>query len=440
MKKITLKLISFLLFFLLLQSSFSQDVTTHHFKISGKERVPVNVGPSKERTVEYDPQSPDHLVITDYADNGLLVQKARFLFLGQKFKLSNLDGYIFKAELFKDGMLSKYDKAGIIARGFVYNKDTLLQKIFYYSNGNKQIVVGGDEKQMNGDFKMWYPNGQLSFTGVYKNNKKNGSFESFDEAGTPERQGVYKNGRLISGESVVPDLQYDNPDVSAQYIDGEEAFNNYLRNKTAHLPEFKAMNDSTYRTMDLSFSISKTGRITNLDLSSLKDSLDKEMVHLAFQDFTGFKPALIEGAPVRSLLSLKLAVTNQGLQEAKNVKAYRDSANQAVFFLVEQMPRFPGGEFELRKLIANSIKYPVYAQEHGIEGKVYVNFVIERDGAVDHIHVVNEPDPVLGQEAIRVVKNLPKWIPGYQRGKPVRVSYTIPINFVISTEMKIRNK
>lgn len=407
-------------------------MTSHHFKILGKERVSINVGAAKERTVEYDPQSPDHLFITDYTDDGLLVQKVRFLVLVKKFKLSNIEDYLFKAKLLKDGTVTRYDKEGSVVSGLVYDKDTLRQRIFYYKNGNKQIVVEGDEKQMNGDFKMWYPNGQLSFRGVYKNNKKDGSFESFDEAGNPERQGVYKNGILISGESVASDLQYDNPDVSAKYVDGEEAFNKYLMNKTADLPEVKAIKDSTYRIVDLSLSINKTGRITNLDLSSVKDNQDKEMIKMAFNNFPGFKPALIEGAPVRSLLSLKLAVTNQGLQEAKNVKAYRDSVNQPVFFIVEQMPRFPGGGLELRKQIANTIKYPVYAQEHGIDGKVYVNFIIEQDGSIDHIRVAKGAAPSLDQEAIRVIKNLPKWIPGYQRGKPARVSYTIPISFNIN--------
>ncbi|MCF8357286.1 MAG: energy transducer TonB [Prolixibacteraceae bacterium] len=100
-----------------------------------------------------------------------------------------------------------------------------------------------------------------------------------------------------------------------------------------------------------------------------------------------------------------------------------------VFVIVEDMPEFPGGELALRKWIANNIKYPVIAAENGIQGKVYVQFVVDRDGSVSNARIARGVDPSLDQEALRVVNNLPKWKPGMQRGKPVRVSYTVPINF-----------
>ena len=102
-----------------------------------------------------------------------------------------------------------------------------------------------------------------------------------------------------------------------------------------------------------------------------------------------------------------------------------------VFFIVEDMPEFPGGELALRKFIANSIKYPVIAQENGIQGKVYVNFVVDKDGSITNARIARGVDRSLDQEALRVVNTLPKWKPGQQRGKPVKVSYTVPINFVL---------
>ncbi len=102
-----------------------------------------------------------------------------------------------------------------------------------------------------------------------------------------------------------------------------------------------------------------------------------------------------------------------------------------VFFIVEDMPEFPGGELALRKYIANAIKYPVIAQENGIQGKVYVTFVVDKDGGISDARVARGVDPSLDKEALRVVNTLPKWKPGKQRGKPVRVSYTVPINFVL---------
>ncbi|MBN2805765.1 MAG: energy transducer TonB [Prolixibacteraceae bacterium] len=100
-----------------------------------------------------------------------------------------------------------------------------------------------------------------------------------------------------------------------------------------------------------------------------------------------------------------------------------------VFIIVEDMPEFPGGELALRKWIGSNIKYPVIAAENGIQGKVYVTFVVDKDGSISNARIARGVDPSLDQEALRVVNNLPKWKPGKQRGKPVRVSYTVPINF-----------
>ena len=102
-----------------------------------------------------------------------------------------------------------------------------------------------------------------------------------------------------------------------------------------------------------------------------------------------------------------------------------------VFFIVEDMPEFPGGEMALRTYIANAIKYPVIAQENGIQGKVYVTFVVGKDGKVSNATIARGVDPSIDKEALRVVNTLPAWKPGKQRGKPVNVSYTVPINFVL---------
>ncbi len=108
-----------------------------------------------------------------------------------------------------------------------------------------------------------------------------------------------------------------------------------------------------------------------------------------------------------------------------------ETDDAAVFFIVEEMPEFPGGDAELRKYIANSVKYPVIAQENGIQGRVYVQFVVGTDGGVTQVKVARGVDPNLDKEAIRVVQSMPKWKAGKQRGKAVKVSYTVPINFVL---------
>lgn len=110
------------------------------------------------------------------------------------------------------------------------------------------------------------------------------------------------------------------------------------------------------------------------------------------------------------------------------VEEEEESAQQ-IFTVVEEMPKFPGGDSELLKFIAKSIKYPVIAQENGIQGRVICSFVVNRDGTVVDAEVLRGVDPSLDKEALRVISTMPKWTPGKQRGKPVRVKYTVPITF-----------
>jgi protein TonB len=100
-----------------------------------------------------------------------------------------------------------------------------------------------------------------------------------------------------------------------------------------------------------------------------------------------------------------------------------------VFDVVEQMPEFPGGQAALLKWIGDNIKYPAIAEENGIQGRVVCTFVVERDGSVTDVQVARSIDPSLDKEAIRVLKKMPKWIPGRQNGSPVRVKYTVPVTF-----------
>lgn len=102
-----------------------------------------------------------------------------------------------------------------------------------------------------------------------------------------------------------------------------------------------------------------------------------------------------------------------------------------VFVVVEEMPHFPGGDSELFKYLSNSIRYPVAAQEAGIQGRVICQFVVDKDGSITDVTVVRSVDVNLDNEAIRVLEAMPKWIPGKQRGETVRVKYTLPLNFAL---------
>ena len=107
-----------------------------------------------------------------------------------------------------------------------------------------------------------------------------------------------------------------------------------------------------------------------------------------------------------------------------------EEEEEVVFVVVESMPEFPGGQQALFKYLSENVKYPVIAQENGIQGRVICQFVVNKDGSIVDVEVVRSGgDPSLDKEAVRVIKSMPKWKPGKQRGKAVRVKYTVPVNF-----------
>jgi protein TonB len=110
---------------------------------------------------------------------------------------------------------------------------------------------------------------------------------------------------------------------------------------------------------------------------------------------------------------------------------------EQIFIIVETMPEFPGGQQAMMKFIAENVQYPVIAMENGIQGRVVCQFVVEKDGKPSNIQVVRTSgDASLDKEAVRVIGTMPKWKPGIQFGKPVRVTFTLPINFKLSDEPK----
>ena len=107
-----------------------------------------------------------------------------------------------------------------------------------------------------------------------------------------------------------------------------------------------------------------------------------------------------------------------------------EEEEEVVFVVVETMPEFPGGQQALFKYLSENVKYPVIAQENGIQGRVICQFVVNKDGSIVEVEVVRSGgDASLDKEAVRVIKSMPKWKPGKQRGKAVRVKYTVPVNF-----------
>jgi len=132
---------------------------------------------------------------------------------------------------------------------------------------------------------------------------------------------------------------------------------------------------------------------------------------------------------------VKETVTDEAVVEVvEEVKeeVQEEVKEEEVFLVVEEMPSFGTGDAnEFRTYVSANMKYPEVAAENGIQGRVFVQFVVEPDGSITNVRVIRGVDPSLDKEAIRVVQSSPKWNPGKQRGKPVRVSFTFPITFVL---------
>jgi periplasmic protein TonB len=141
---------------------------------------------------------------------------------------------------------------------------------------------------------------------------------------------------------------------------------------------------------------------------------------------------------------IKEEVVNENVETGDSSKIEGNSGNntsdgdggdfdpKGIYFVVDKMPEYPGGDFALRKYIAENIKYPPVAHKNGIKGMVYVRFCVTYEGVVEKVEVVRGVNPILDQEALRVVQSLPKWAPGERKGKKVSVWYSVPINFQLN--------
>lgn len=159
-----------------------------------------------------------------------------------------------------------------------------------------------------------------------------------------------------------------------------------------------------------------------------KDELVKEENQLKSQEDLDKKAAVGAETHEGSDSRIVEAVRND-VAVATPPPAPKEEVTQKIFEVVEQPPSFPGGEGALLSWLKDNLRYPVVAQENGVQGRVIVSFVVERDGSISDVKIARSKDPSLDKEALRVVKAMPHWQPGKQNGSTVRVKYNLPVNF-----------
>ncbi|MFN8241727.1 MAG: TonB family protein [Bacteroidales bacterium] len=218
------------------------------------------------------------------------------------------------------------------------------------------------------------------------------------------------------------DTLWIRPEVKAEFPGGKDAFKKYLTEKLIYPAEAK--NAGFSGTVAVSFNVGKDGKLSGFSVNmGQSPSLDAEALKLA-RSMPSWTPATVNNRKVMSHASASFTF--------ETAKPSSGDVPEEVFVVVEEMPRYPGGEKALLEYVKNTVQYPAKAKENGIQGRVILRFCVNQNGGIEKVGVLRGVDLSLDQEAIRVVKGLAKWEPGKQGGKPVKVWYNMPVTFALS--------
>ena len=235
------------------------------------------------------------------------------------------------------------------------------------------------------------------------------------------------------------DTIYQVVDEMPMFPGGEAAMMKFVSNNVKYPQEAKD-NDISGRVF-ISFVVEKDGSVSNVKvMRGIGGGCDEEAVRV-ISSMPKWKPGIKDGKPVRVsyMMPLTFKLTEgQPAKSAPKVDASQPDMKpdkDGVYQTVEEMPEFPGGVEALIDYVGKNVKYPESAKKNNLQGRVIVKFVIEKDGTVTNVEVGRGWGNELDEEAVRVVKAMPKWKPGKQDGKTVRVSYMLPINFILGNEM-----
>lgn len=214
---------------------------------------------------------------------------------------------------------------------------------------------------------------------------------------------------------------------------GDEALLTYINTQIKY-PQIAKDNGIQGRVI-VTFTVNKDGTISDSEVvRGVDPSLDTEALRV-IESFPLWTPGKQRGNPVRVKYTVPITFSLGG-SLAESTRGGKDvevkptpSKHGDVYTVVEEMPRFPGGDQALLKYINQNIKYPVDAQEKGLQGRVIASFIVLKDGKITDINVVRGVAPSLDEESVRVIASMPLWTPGKEGGKPVNVKYTVPITF-----------
>ena len=237
---------------------------------------------------------------------------------------------------------------------------------------------------------------------------------------------------LLDVATSTKDTVYQIAEEMPEFPGGVEALMDFV-GKNVKYPEEAKEKEISGRVF-VSFVIEKDGSVSNVKvLRGIGGGCDEEAVRV-IKGMPKWKPGMQKGKPVRVsyMMPINFKLDSQPTKPAQKADVSKPDMKpdkNGVYQICEQMPEFPGGVEALMDFVAKNVVYPQEAMDKEISGRVYVSFVIEKDGSVNEVKVMKGIGGGCDDEAVRVIKAMPKWKPGKQDGKPVRVSYMMPITF-----------
>ncbi|QGY46332.1 TonB family protein [Maribellus comscasis] len=353
---------------------------------------------------------------------------------------------------FKTGKIIGYYESGEVK--FKGNQNLALngKLTHYYKNGNLKKEENFKGGILSGKTISYFPNGNIKSKAEFQNLLLNGKYTSYHENDLVKRKATFEMGKAVHEKCF--DESHEKIAckefvVAPRFTEEKYNFKTELRKLDLHF--HSGQTDTSYLEINLKVEPSGTVSLEGLNFGR-KEELSPYLKQW-LTELPRLKPATIDGNPIPCYLQLGVPVTGNkmlfesepdsytttfrdfGTQENITTfhQEYRNLANEQVFIIVDNMPQFPGGEKALRNFISLNIRYPELAQKSRVQGKIYVTFVIDSKGRPGNVKISKSVHPLLDAEAIRVIKEMPDWKPGSQKGKPVNVSYTVPINFELTT-------
>ena len=211
--------------------------------------------------------------------------------------------------------------------------------------------------------------------------------------------------------------------------------------------------DGIIDTVNVVFVVEKNKNISDVKLMKPKDTLnayDYEAIR-AVKELPVSEPAILNHKPVNMRLFIPVIFNYQNIDTSYakreqhiydghkfyyysfyDTTVFQMEERMPVFQVAEQMPSFPGGMDALMAYLAKNVQYPDDALKRFQSGRVFINFIVEKDGSISHVKVLKGVCKSIDAEAVRVVKNMPRWTPGYQKGEPIRVSFNLPLKFTMN--------